>query len=189
MKSIDFYFDYGSPTAYLAWTQLSELNPSLYKVNYFPVLLGGIFKATDNKPPGLVKPKAKWMFEDISMYAKKYKVKFLMNSAFPVNTLYLMRGAIYAEKNNDLEKYNNAFFNAMWTKNIDLNEPKNIIDVLDVNGFDSKKYLDAVEDDNIKNILKKNTSKAVDLGIFGVPSFIVEEKLYFGQDRMEWFIN
>tara|TARA_B100000902_G_C27115215_1_gene815711 strand:+ start:240 stop:809 length:570 start_codon:yes stop_codon:yes gene_type:complete len=189
MKSIDFYYDYGSPTAYLAWTQLSKLDKSVYIVNYIPVLLGGIFKATDNKAPGLVIPKAKWMFQDIKMYAKKYNVNFLMNAAFPVNTLYLMRGAIFAEKNNDLEKYNNAFFNAMWAENINLNEPKNIIDVLEANGFDSKKYLEAVEDNHIKDMLKKNTSEAVETGIFGVPSFIVEEKLYFGQDRMHWFLN
>ena len=189
MKSIEFYFDYGSPTAYLAWTQLEKLNANKYEISYFPVLLGGIFKATDNKPPGLVLPKANWMFQDIKMYADKYQVAFSMNDAFPVNTLYLMRGAIYAQKNNSLENYNSAFFNAMWVDNIDLNNPKNIIDVLEKNGFDSKDYLAAAEDNKIKDALKKNTSEAVDKGIFGVPSFIVEKKLYFGQDRMHWFLD
>ena len=87
MKSIDFYYDYGSPTAYLAWTQIRNLDVNLYKVTYFPILLGGVFKATDNKAPGLVVPKAKWMSDDIKMYANKYKVKFVMNDAFPINTL------------------------------------------------------------------------------------------------------
>ena len=91
MKSIDFYYDYGSPTAYLAWTQIKNLSTQSYKVSYFPILLGGVFKATDNKAPGLVIPKAKWMSEDIKMYAEKYNVKFSMNDAFPINTLYLMR--------------------------------------------------------------------------------------------------
>ena len=189
MKSIDFYYDFGSPTAYLAWTQLNILDKSAYKINYFPVLLGGIFKATDNKAPGLVKSKALWMFQDIKMYAEKYNVDFVMNTAFPVNTLYLMRGAIYAERNGNLENYNNAFFNAMWNQNINLNEANEIIKVLESNGFDSKKYLSAVEDNNIKDMLKKNTSDAVDLGIFGVPSFIVDDTLYFGQDRIHWFLN
>ena len=76
MKSIDFYYDYGSPTAYLAWTQIRNLDLNLYKVTYFPILLGGVFKATDNKAPGLVVPKAKWMSDDIKMYANKYNVKF-----------------------------------------------------------------------------------------------------------------
>ncbi len=189
MKNIDFYYDFGSPTAYLAWTQLEKLNTASYKVTYHPVLLGGIFKATDNKPPGLVKSKANWMFQDIKMYAEKYQVKFSMNTAFPINTLYLMRGAIYAYKNNSLLDYNRAFFNAMWVENIDLNNPKNIIETLESNSFDSKKYLASAEDNSIKETLKRNTSEAVDLGMFGVPSFIVDEKLYFGQDRMHWFLD
>ena len=189
MKSIDFYYDFGSPTAYLAWTQLSNLNDDKYKVSFIPVLLGGIFKATDNKPPGLVIPKAKWMFKDVKMYADKYQVEFNMNDAFPVNTLYMMRGAVYAKNNNLLKKYNSVIFRAMWVENINLNEPKNIINVLESNGFISKDFLEAAEDQSIKDTLKTNTTKAVDKGIFGVPSFIVDGELYFGQDRMEWFIN
>ena len=189
MKCIDFYYDYGSPTAYLAWTQLFNLPDNKYKVSFIPVLLGGIFKATDNKPPGQVINKAKWMFKDISMYADKYQVEFNMNDAFPVNTLYLMRGAVYANKVNLLEKYNTVMFKAMWVENINLNDPKNIISVLKNNGFISKDFLEATEDQTIKEALKNNTSKAVDIGIFGVPSFIVNGELYFGQDRMEWFIN
>ena len=189
MKCIDFYYDYGSPTAYLAWTQLSKLNVDNYKVSYIPVLLGGIFKATDNKPPGLVVPKAKWMLDDIRRYADKYQVDFKMNDSFPVNTLYLMRGAVYASKINLLEKYNSVMFKAMWIENINLNEAKNIIGVLEDHDFTSKDFLEAAEDQKVKDALKNNTSEAVDKGIFGVPSFIVNQELYFGQDRMDWFIN
>ena len=98
MKSIEFYYDFGSPTAYLAWTQIKKADAENFSIEYIPVLLGGIFKATDNKPPGTVKAKADWMFEDIKMHANSYDVSFAMNSAFPVNTLYLMRGAIFAKK-------------------------------------------------------------------------------------------
>ena len=189
MKSIDFYYDYGSPTAYLAWTQIKNLDIEAYKVTYFPILLGGVFKATDNKAPGLVIPKAKWMSDDIKMYAKKYKVKFVMNEAFPVNTLYLMRGAIYAKRNNLLEKYNEAIFTAMWENNINLSDPKNIIITLKENDFNSDDFLEAAEDQDVKEELKIVTSNAVELGMFGVPSFIVDGKLFFGQDRMSWFID
>ena len=189
MKSIDFYYDYGSPTAYLAWTQIRNLDLNLYKVTYFPILLGGVFKATDNKAPGLVVPKAKWMSDDIKMYANKYKVKFVMNDAFPINTLYLMRGAIYAKQNNFLEKYNEAIFLAMWSNNINLSDPKNIIITLDKNGFNSNDFMNAAESQQIKDELKKVTVDAVNLGMFGVPSFIVDGKLFFGQDRMSWFID
>ena len=189
MKSIDFYYDYGSPTAYLAWSQLSKLDSSNINILYFPVLLGGIFKATDNKAPGLVLPKAKWMLDDVKMYAEKYNVKFAMNDAFPVNTLYLMRGAIYAKKNNILEKYNEVMFAAMWANNINLSEPKNIISTLKNNGFNSDEFLSAVEDQKIKDELKSETAKAVEKGLFGVPSFLVDGKLFFGQDRMHWFLD
>ncbi len=189
MKSIDFYYDYGSPTAYLAWTQLKNLDSELYNVSYFPVLLGGIFKATDNKPPGLVIPKAKWMLNDIKMYADKYQVEFTVNDAFPVNTLYLMRGAIYAKKQNILEKYNEAMFTAMWASNINLSDPKNIITTLKNNGFNSDEFLSAAEDQDIKDELKNVTAKAVELGIFGAPSFLVDGKLFFGQDRMHFFLD
>ena len=158
-------------------------------INYIPCLLGGIFKATDNKPPGSVKAKAEWMFQDIKMYADSYDVSFAMNNAFPVNTLYLMRGAIFAKKKGILKEYNKAIFNAMWVNNINLNDPKNIIEVLESNNFESKEFLEAAEDNSIKEELKSDTSVAVTKGLFGVPSFIVDGKLYFGQDRMQWFLN
>ena len=189
MKSIDFYYDYGSPTAYLAWTQIKNLSTQSYKVSYFPILLGGVFKATDNKAPGLVIPKAKWMSEDIKMYAEKYNVKFLMNDAFPINTLYLMRGAIYAKKNNLLENYNEAIFTAIWANNVNLSEPNNIISTLKNNGLNSSDFLESTENQEIKDELKKVTADAVTLGMFGVPSFIVNGKLFFGQDRMSWFLD
>ena len=189
MKSIEFYYDFGSPTAYLAWTQIKKADVEKFSIEYIPVLLGGIFKATDNKPPGTVKAKADWMFEDIKMHANSYDVSFAMNSAFPVNTLYLMRGAIFAKKKGILEDYNKAMFSAMWINNINLNEPKNIINVLESNNFDSKEFLEAAENNDIKEELKVNTSKAVSKGLFGVPSFIVDGRLFFGQDRIQWFLN
>ncbi len=189
MKSIEFYYDFGSPTAYLAWTQLEKADETKFSIEYKPVLLGGIFKATNNQPPGTVKAKADWMFEDIKMYANSYDVSFAMNSFFPVNTLYLMRGAIFARKKGILKDYNKAMFNAMWVNNINLNEPKNIIDVLENNNFESKDFLEAAENNDIKQELKVDTSLAVTKGLFGVPSFIVDGKLYFGQDRMKWFLN
>ena len=85
--------------------------------------------------------------------------------------------------------YNKAIFNAMWVNNVNLNEPKNIIDVLESNNLESKEFLEAAENNDIKEELKADTSLAVTKGLFGVPSFIVDGKLYFGQDRMQWFLN
>ena len=100
-----------------------------------------------------------------------------------------MRGAIYAKQNNFLEKYNEAVFLAMWSNNINLSDPKNIIITLDKDGFNSNDFMNAAENQQIKDELKKVTVDAVNLGMFGVPSFIVDGKLFFGQDRMSWFID
>lgn len=189
MKQIDFYYDFASPTAYLAWSQLVKADNTKYAINYKPVLLGGIFKSTDNKPPGTIQAKAKWMFSDIKRYAAKYKVAFKMNDAFPTNSLYLMRGAVFAQENNFLEKYNEAFFNAMWAENIDLSKPENIAKTIEKNDMNSKEIFNKVEDPAIKEKLKSLTSQAVENGLFGVPAFIVEGELYFGQDRMDWFLD
>ena len=160
MKSIEFYYDFGSPTAYLSLDSNKKADVKKFSIEYIPVLLGGIFKATDNKPPGTVKAKADWMFEDIKMYANSYDVSFAMNSAFPVNTLYLMRGAIFAKKKGILKDYNKAMFSAMWINNINLNEPKNIINVLESNNFDSKEFLEAAENNDIKEELKAQYLKS-----------------------------
>ena len=189
MKSIDFYYDYGSPTAYLAWTQMVKADTSKFEINYNPVLLGGIFAATNNRSPVHVESKGKWMWEDLKRYANKYDVEFNKNNFFPVNTLYLMRGALLAKKKGIIVEYNKAMFTAMWVNNINLNEPKNIMDVLNKNNFESNEFLKAAENNEIKEELKKVTSEAVDKGLFGVPSFILNNTLYFGQDRMHWFLN
>ena len=189
MKNLDFYYDYGSPTAYLAWTQLSNSDNNKFQINYNPVLLGGIFAATNNRSPVHVESKAKWMWGDLKMYARKYNVALKPNDAFPVNTLYLMRGAIYAKKNNLIEKYNEIMFKAMWESNINLSDPDNIINTLKAGGLDSKEFLSAAENQEIKDELKGVTSKAIELGLFGVPTFIIDGELYFGQDRMHWFLD
>ena len=88
-----------------------------------------------------------------------------------------------------LEKYNEAMFNAMWASNTNLSDPKNIISTLENYDFNSKDFLEAAERQDIKDELKNSTAKAVELGLFGVPSFIVDGRLFFGQDRMSWFLN
>ena len=189
MKSIDFYFDYGSPTAYLAWTQLDKADIGKFDIIYNPVLLGGIFAATDNRSPVHVEAKAKWMWRDLIMHANSYGVEFRKNDAFPINTLYLMRGALYAKKKGVINAYNKSIFHAMWIDNVNLNDPKNIAYILSKNDLNSKEFMEAAENLEIKTELKKVTAEAVEKGLFGVPSFIVDNNLFFGQDRIRWFLN
>ena len=119
-KTVDFYYDYGSPTAYLAWTQLPALcakyNATL---NYRPILLGGVFKATGNSTPVNIKPKGKWLFDDISRYANRYDVPFMMNPHFIINSMTMMRGAVWAKNTGVLEFYNKALFEATWANELD----------------------------------------------------------------------
>ena len=189
MKSIDFYYDFGSPTAYLAWTQMIKADNDKFNINYNPVLLGGIFAATNNKSPVHVEAKAKWMWGDLKMHAKKYDVEFNKNDSFPINTLYLMRGALFAKSKDMLKEYNKAMFNAMWVNNVDLSNPKEVTSILKEINFDSNEFLEALEKTEVKEELKRLTSNAVEKGLFGVPSFIVNDTLYFGQDRISWFLN
>ena len=108
-KSVDFYYDFGSPAAYLAWTQLPGICAAAgAELNYRPVLLGGIFKATDNATPVAVKPKGAWMFGDLARFAARYGVSFNTNPHFIINTLPIMRGAMWAQETGCLEVYNTA---------------------------------------------------------------------------------
>ena len=98
-KTVDFYFDYGSPATYLAWTQIYKITKEAdASLNMIPMLLGGVFKETGNASPATVPAKSKWMGSDLRMYAANYNVEFNSNSFFPINTLNLMRGAIAAQK-------------------------------------------------------------------------------------------
>ena len=137
MKNIEFYFDFGSPTAYLAFTQL-QLIAERQKTNlvYFHILLGGVFKATGNNPPASVPAKGKYMMADLQRYADKYKVPYKRNPYFPVNTLSLMRGAVSFQENGDFLKYMNVMFQNMWIDPKNLNDDEVLKKVLIDNNFE-----------------------------------------------------
>jgi 2-hydroxychromene-2-carboxylate isomerase len=186
-KSVDFYFDYGSPTAYLAYTQL----PGLAKrtgatVNYKPMLLGGVFQATGNRSPVEIAAKGKYMFEDLKWFAARYGVKYQRNAHFPINTLNLMRGALAALRDGYFTPYSDAVFKAIWVDNVNMNEPAEIGKVLAGAGLDAQKVMAATQDPAIKEALKSATEEAVKRGVFGAPTFFVGEHMHFGQDRLPY---
>ena len=186
-RSVDFYFDYGSPTAYLAWTQL----PGLAKrtgatVNYRPVLLGGVFQATGNRSPVEIAAKGKYMFEDLKWFAARYGVKYERNAHFPINTLNLMRGALAALGDGCFMPYSDAVFKATWVDNVNMNEPAEIGRVLKEAGLDPQKIMAATQEPAIKEALKSATEEAVKRGVFGAPTFFVGEHMHFGQDRLPY---
>ena len=190
VKNIEFYFDFGSPTAYLAYTQL-QLIAERQKTNliYCPILLGGVFKATGNNPPASVPAKGKYMMVDLQRYADKYKVPYKRNPHFPVNTLSLMRGAVSYQEDGDFLKYVNVIFQNMWVDPKNLNDHEVLEKVLMENNFDIDDFMKRISDQNIKNKLISNTENAVKKGAFGAPTIFIGDEMFFGQDRMEFVEN
>ncbi|MEM7424546.1 MAG: 2-hydroxychromene-2-carboxylate isomerase [Pseudomonadota bacterium] len=186
-KQVEFFYDYGSPAAYIAWARLpgicAEHGAELVRK---PVLLGGIFKASGNQTPVNVKAKGEWMFVDLARHAAFFDVPFKKNPYFIINTLPLMRGAMWAREQGELEKYDQVMFEAIWAHEKDMNTPEVVAEVLTEGGFDASEVFDAVQQPQIKQQLIAATEEAVSHGLFGVPSMIVDGALHFGQDRLDW---
>lgn len=186
-KMVDFYYDYGSPASYLAWTQLPDLcKHHGATLVYKPILVGGVFKITGNVSPVTVPPKGAWFFDDAKRYAAHYRVPFKKNPYFILNTLPIMRGAMWAEREGCIEDYNRTMFEACWVHGRNLNDQDEIKAVVQEGGFDLKKLGAAIQTDDIKQGLIKATQDAVDRGIFGVPTTFIAGDMHFGQDRLPW---
>ena len=186
-KNVDFYYDFGSPTAYLAWTQLPGICAKHdAHLTYEPILLGGVFKAVDNNTPVAVKPKGEWMFDDIVRFANRYGVPFTKNPYFIIHTLPIMRGAIWAKREGFVEPYNQAMFEAVWAAGRDMANPAEIKAVLEDAGLDAAAMEDAIQEPDIKQGLIDATQIGVDRGIFGAPTMFVDNEMHFGQDRLDW---
>ena len=186
-KSVEFFFDVGSPTVYLAATQLSKIaGRHGATVLWRPFLLGGVFKATGNVSPATVPAKSRYMGDDLERFARRYKVPFLFNPFFPVNTLALMRGAVAYQQQGRLDQYIEAIFSAMWVTGKNMNEPTIVAEVLDTIGIEAQEFLVAIAAQDVKDKLKNNTEEAVKRGAFGAPTFFVGDEMFFGQDRLDF---
>ncbi len=186
-KTVDFYYDYGSPAAYLAWTQLASLCAEHGgELVAHPILLGGVFKATGNQSPVVIEAKGVWMFGDLERYAAHYGVNFSQNPHFIINTLPLMRGAMWARAAGRLADYDKVMFEAIWVNQKNMNDVAVIGEVLTEGGFDAAEVTAAVQDPQIKAELMEVTNAAVERGLFGVPTMFVDEEMHFGQDRLDW---
>ena len=184
---VDFYYDFGSPTAYIAWRRLRNIcNTHSAVLNYRPMLLGGVFKATGNASPAMVEAKGKWLFEDIQRFAKKYQIEFEMNPHFIINTLLPMRGAIWAENSGVIEAYTEALFTATWVDRIDVSDPDQLSSIVHAAGLDAESMASGVQQPATKAQLIEATELAVGRGVFGAPTMFVSEQMHFGQDRIDW---
>ncbi len=186
-RTLEFYFDYGSPYSYLADTQVEAIaRRAGGTLQRRPMLLGGVFKATGNTSPMTVAAKSKWSATDLPLWARHYKVPFQRNPYFPVNTLNLMRGAAAAEIDGLFERYHPAIYRAMWVEGRNLNDLNEVAAVLTAAGLDAQKFGNRIQDQDVKDRLKATTDEAVARGVFGAPSCFVDGQLFFGNDRLHF---
>ena len=184
-RTLEFYYDYGSPYSYLADTQVEAIaeraGATLVRK---PMLLGGVFKATSNASPMTVEQKSRWSAFDLPMWAKHYGVPFQRNPFFPVNTLALMRGAAAAQIDGLFERYHPAIYKAMWVDGRNLNDIAEVAKVLAAAGLDAQKFGNRIQEQDVKDRLKATTDEAVARGVFGAPTSFVGDMMFFGNDRL-----
>ena len=189
MKQVEFFFDFGSPTAYLAHTQLPALARDCNAdIVWRPMLLGGVFKATGNQSPVMIAPKAKWMWQDMAQWARRYGVPLQIHPNFPANTLTLMRGAAGLQMKDPgrFLQYVDLVYRSMWGMGVDLGNPAILASTLQEAGFDAAAFTAMVGDPAVKARLIATTEEAVKRGAFGAPTLFVGERMFFGQDRLEF---
>ena len=188
-KSIDFYFDFISPYSYLAYKKIKSLNNlNDYKIIYKPILLGGLHNLGGITAPAFNVRKMKNMKNDCELIAKKNKIIFKWNDKFPINSLYLMRGyLVLSEKLK--EKYFEVCFDNYWKENTDISSEENIHKILDLCSINKTDFFKNINDKKIKDQLKELTNLAFQKDIFGAPTFVVNNKIFWGQDRLEYALD
>tara|TARA_B100001115_G_scaffold21059_1_gene15284 strand:+ start:1305 stop:1889 length:585 start_codon:yes stop_codon:yes gene_type:complete len=188
-KSIDFYFDFISPYSYLAYKKIKSLNNlNKYKIIYKPILLGGLHNLGGITAPAFNVRKMKNMKNDCELIAKKNKIIFKWNEKFPINSLYLMRGyLVLSEKLK--EKYFEVCFDNYWKENTDISIEENIHKILNLCSINKTDFFKNINDKKIKDQLKELTNLAFQKDVFGAPTFVVNNKIFWGQDRLEYALD
>ena len=185
-KEIDFYFDFISPYSYLAHLKIKKTKNINF--NYKPVLLGGLHNLQGITAPAFIKPKLKHMISDCDLIAKKDSFNFIWNSKFPINSLNIMRGYLFVS-NESKNLYLSVMFNAYWKDNLDISNLEILKSLLEKCKIDSNIFFNGIKDLKIKEELKKVTQDAHDKEIFGAPTFVVNNKIFWGQDRLEFALD
>ena len=189
IKSIDFYFDFISPYSYLAHKEIKTLKDKKNIIfNYKPILVGGLHNLQGITAPAFIKPKLKHMISDCDLIAKKNKSTFIWNSKFPINSLNILRGYLFInDETKDL--YLNVIFDAYWKDDLDTSNEKILETLIKKCKINSNDFFDGIKVPKIKDKLKDVTQEAHDKGIFGAPTFVVNNKIFWGQDRLEFALD
>ena len=188
-RSIDFYFDFISPYSYLAFKKIKLLDKTKkLNINYKPILLGGLHKLGGITAPAFNERKMKNMKNDCELVALKNNIDFKWNNKFPINTLNLMRG--YLVINDEIkERYFEICFDAYWKNNLDISSESEIVKILDICDINKNKFFEDVKNEKTKDELKKLTDIAFKNDIFGAPTFVVNKKIFWGQDRLDYALD
>ncbi len=190
IKPFDFYFDFISPYSFLAHQQIKKVEKKFtVKINYKPILLGGLHNLHGIKAPAFIPSKAKFMIRDCKLIAEKNKIKFKFNSYFPINTVNLMRGVFIAEEDNFKSYYIDQIFEAVWRDGLNMNDQNIIERVLKNLNVNPKTFFLRLTTQNNKDLLKNKTSEAYQRGIFGAPTFYINNKIFWGQDRLDFAVE
>ena len=183
---LDFYFDIISPYAYIAYKKILKIKDINFKLK--PILLGGLHNLAGITAPAFNKYKMKNMQNDCELVAKKNNISFKWNSKFPINSLNIMRGYLCV-KDNKKEKYLNNFFEAYWKEDLDLSNEENIKILLKKLKIDQHDFFNLIKNQDTKDKLKQFTQEAFEKEVFGAPTFIVNNKIFWGQDRLEYALD
>ena len=187
IKPFDFYFDFVSPYSFLAHKQIRKIeNKEGIKIKYKPILVGGLHNLHGIKAPAFIPAKAKHMIRDCKLIAAKNGVKFKFNSYFPIRSLNLMRGVFVADEDNIKSYYIDNIFNTIWQDGLNMNDPVIVEKVLKNLSVNPKTFILRSSSSLIKESLRKKTNDAYEKGIFGAPTFVVNNKIFWGQDRIEF---
>ena len=190
IKPLEFYFDFISPYSFLAHKQMRKIeNNEGIKVIYKPVLLGGLHNLHGIKAPAFIPAKAKHMVRDCKLIAEKNNIRFKFNSYFPIRSLNLMRGVLVAEEDNVKKYYIDNIFNTIWQDGLNMNDAIVIQKILQNLNINPKTFSLRTTSSLIKDLLKKRTNDAYEKGVFGAPTFLVNNKIFWGQDRIEFALR
>ena len=183
---IDFYFDIISPYAYIAYKKILKINDINFELK--PILLGGLHNLAGITAPAFNKYKMKNMQNDCELVAKKNNIIFKWNSKFPINSLSIMRGYLCVEEDKKKD-YLNFFFDAYWKDDVDLSVEDNIKSILKKLTINEDQFFNSINNQNVKDNLKQLTQEAFEKEVFGAPTFIVNNKIFWGQDRLEYALD
>jgi 2-hydroxychromene-2-carboxylate isomerase len=187
---VEFHFDFGSPNAYLSHVVIPRIEQRTgAKFVYVPILLGGVFKLTNNRSPvesfAGIRNKLPYERLETERFIKQHGIaNYQFNPFFPVNTLALMRGAVAAQRLGVFERYVGEMFRHMWEQPKDMDDPAVIGAALQESGFDAPKLMSLAQDQTVKDELAANTSRSVERGAFGAPTFFVDDQIYFGKNTL-----